>query len=271
MTDLPPNRTAVPNRLGVSALVDDRGLVIEMDDIQAEVLHHGVLRLSVLTFLADVSAGVTLDTDPGAWTFTTDLSLFMPVRRAPGRVTTTTTVVRQGRRSAHALVDVVDERRQLLAAGAIGFAHVPRKAGDPPKPRVTPQMMAQRFANPGRLSSPLRQEAGIVQVDPEHGVVEIEVRPEVCNPAGTLQGAMVALIAEAAAEDLVGSLAGQPVAVTEMDIRYLAQANVGPVRTQSRLIGSRPEDPVEVRLVDTSNGRTTTVVYARVRPVPATL
>lgn len=42
---------------------------------------------------------------------------------------------------------------------------------------------------------------------------------------------MVALVAESAAEDLIGSLAAKPVVVTELDIRYLAQANVGPVRT----------------------------------------
>jgi acyl-coenzyme A thioesterase PaaI-like protein len=114
----------------------------------------------------------------------------------------------------------------------------------------------------------LRDEAGIVPIDPAQGVVEIEVRPEVCNPAGTLQGAMVALVAEAAAEDLIGTMAGRPVVVSELDIRYLAQANVGPVRTHCRMLGSRPDDPVEVRLVDTGTGRLSTLVYARALPAP---
>lgn len=267
MTDLPANFTAVPSRLGTTALVDDRGLVVEIDDIQPELLHHGVLRLSVLTFLVDVSAGVTLDTDPDAWTFTTDLSLRMVLGPAPGRVTATTSILRQGRRSAHGLVEVVDEHQRLLAAGAIGFAHVPRKPSDPPKPNVSPAQMAKRFGTRQRLSGPLREEAGIVPVEPARGVVEIEVRPEVCNPAGTLQGAMVALVAESAAEDLVGTMTGRPVAVTELDIRYLAQANVGPVRTQCRMLGGRPDDPVEVRLTDTATGRVTTLVYARALPV----
>jgi acyl-coenzyme A thioesterase PaaI-like protein len=269
MTDLPTNLTAVPSRLGSTALLDERGLVIEINEMQPELLQHGVLRLSVLTFIVDVSAGVTLDTDGEAWTFTTDLSLRMQATPAPDKVSATTTILRRGRRSAHGLVEVVDGRQQLVAAGAIGFANVPRKPDDPPKPQVSTAMLVDRFTGRERLSRPLREEAGIVPVDPAQGVVEIEVRPEVCNPAGTLQGAMVALVAESATEDLIGALAGEPVVVTELDIRYLAQANVGPVRTQSRLLGARPDDPVEVRLVDTATDRLCTLVYARAAPAPA--
>jgi acyl-coenzyme A thioesterase PaaI-like protein len=267
VTDLPANLTAVPSRLGSSALVDERGLVVEIRDIQPEVLHHGVVRLSVLTFLVDVSAGVTLDTDPESWTFTTDLSLRMAIRPDPGRLTATTDLLRQGRRSAHGLVEVVDDRGELLAAGAIGFARVPRKASDPPKPIVSPALIARNFSGTGRLSLPLRREAGIRSVDPAAGIVEMAVSPEVCNPAGTLQGAMVALVAESAAEDLVGSRADEPLVVTELDIRYLAQANVGPVRTECRLLGNQPSDPVEVRLTDAGTGRLSTLAYARAVPV----
>ena len=266
MTDLPANLTAVPSRLGATALVDARGLVVEIHDIRPEVLHHGFVRLSVLTYLVDVSAGVTLDTDPAAWTFTTDLSLRMQLAAPPRTLSASTTILRQGRRSAHGLVEVVDDDQRLVAAGAIGFAHVPRKPDDPPKPQVSPDMLARRFRGDQRLSSPLRDEAGIIPVDPAQGVVEIPVRPEVSNPAGTLQGAMVALVAEAAAEDLLGSVAGEPVVVVELDIRYLAQANIGPVRTQARLLGAGPADPVEVRLVDTATGRLTTLAYARALP-----
>jgi acyl-coenzyme A thioesterase PaaI-like protein len=269
MTDFPTNITAVPSRLGATALVDDRGLVVEIDDIQPAVQHGGAVLLSVLTYIVDVSAGVTLDTDPDAWTFTTDLSLRMEPLPAPAKVTATTTILRRGRRSAHGLAEVVDENQRLLAVGAIGFAHVPRKPNDPPKPHVSPALLADRFMGGGCLSRPLREEAGIVSVDPSLGIVEIAVQPEVCNPAGTLQGAMVALVAESAAEDLIAHAIGRPALVTELDIRYLAQANVGPVRTQCRLLGSPPHAVVEVRLVDSATDRTTTLAFARAEPAPA--
>jgi acyl-coenzyme A thioesterase PaaI-like protein len=48
----------------------------------------------------------------------------------------------------------------------------------------------------------LREEAGIEVIDAAEGVVQVEVTPGLRNPAGTLQGAMVALLAEAAAPPL---------------------------------------------------------------------
>ena len=57
------------------------------------------------------------------------------------------------------------------------------------------------WEDPPFLDKPLREEAGVEVLDASAGVVG-EVVPELLNPAGTLQGAMVALVAEAAAEEL---------------------------------------------------------------------
>ena len=267
MTDLPANLASVPGRLGATGVVDERGLVIEVEP-QDELLHHGVLRASVITFAVDVVAGVTLDTDPEAWTFTTDLTLRMRPIPAPTRIIAAGTILRQGRRSAHCRVDVVDEQGAQVAQSAIGFAHVPRRSTDPPKPIVSPTDVAARFSSRDRITRPLRDEAEIIQVDPATGVVEMAVRPEVCNPAGTIQGAMVALVAEAATEDLLSS-AGRPVVVTDLDVRYLGQATVGPVRSRCRVLGDDLSSypPVEVELVDLATGRVTTLAHTRAVPV----
>jgi acyl-coenzyme A thioesterase PaaI-like protein len=265
MTDLPSNLHAVPGRLGATGLVDERGLVIELEPTDEE-LHLGVLRISVISFIVDVVAGVTLDTDPDAWTFTTDLTLRMRPVPAPGKVTATGTILRKGKRSAHTLLAVVDERGAEVATGAIGFAHVPRRTGDPPKPIVSREAVAARFTGEDRIARPLREEAGVVTIDPSAGIVEMAVRPEVCNPAGTIQGAMVALVAEAATEDLMASM-GTPAVVTELDLRYLGQATVGPVRSRCRVVGMGPQPPVQVELVDLATGRLTTLAYTRAVPV----
>jgi len=267
MTDLPANIASVPARLGATGLVDERGLVIELEP-QDEELHHGVLRASVIAFAVDVVAGVTLDTDPEAWTFTTDLSLRMRPIPAPAKITASGTILRQGRRSAHCRVDVVDGQGAEVAVSALGFAHVPRKPTDPTKPIVSPMDVAALFSSHDRITRSLREEAEIIPIDPGAGVVELAVRPEVCNPAGTIQGAMVALVAEAATEDLLGST-GQPVVVTDLDIRYLGQATVGPVRSRCRLLGDDLSScpPVQVELIDLATGRTTTLAYTRAVPV----
>ena len=264
--ELPANLHSVPGRLGATGLVDERGLVIELEP-REELLTHGVVRISVVTFIVDVVAGVTLDTDPDAWTFTTDLSLRMRPVPAPGRLTATGQILREGRRSAHTSLEVVEERGSEVAVGAIGFARVPRKPGDPPKPIVSRELVAASFSAADRIERPLREEAEIVPIDPAAGVVEMAVRPEVCNPAGTLQGAMVALAVEAATEDLLAAR-GEPFVVTELDLRYLGQATVGPVRSRCRVLGEGPCPPVQVELVDLATDRVTTLAFTRAAPAP---
>jgi acyl-coenzyme A thioesterase PaaI-like protein len=78
---------------------------------------------------------------------------------------------------------------------------------------------------------------------------------------------MVALLAEAAAEDLVATRFESPVVVTDLDLRYLAQAPRGPVRTRARLLGTGPDTPVQVELTDPSADRLTTLAFARTQLV----
>jgi acyl-coenzyme A thioesterase PaaI-like protein len=268
MTDVAGAGDTVPGRLGVSAHLVGDTLRLELTP-RPEVLHHGVVRASALTYVIDAAAGISVDDDPDVWTLTTDLSVRMLSRPAPAHLGGIPTIVRRGRRSVTSTVDLSDETGALVATGAIGFATVARREGDPPKPRVTPARAAELFDGVPALSQPLRDEAGIEVLDAASGVVQVQVTPELRNPAGTLQGAMVALLAEAAAEDLVAARFGTPAVVTDLDLRYLAKASEGPVRTRSRLLGEGPGAPVEVELVDTSVDRVTTLAYARAQPVDA--
>ena len=127
------------------------------------------------------------------------------------------------------------------------------------------------FDGSSTLTRPLREEAGIVVLDPTAGALEMQVTPELRNPAGTLQGAMVALLAEAAAEEMASSRFDIPAVVTELDLRYLAQTGAGPVQSRCRLLGEGPDAPIEVELFDISSDRLTTLVYARTAVIPAEL
>jgi len=262
MTDISGPGLSVPSRLGVTARVEGGVLTIELRP-QEETLHHGVVRASVLSFVVDVVAGIPLDQDAGVWTLTSDMSVRMRPVPAPERIDATSTILRQGRRSATCLVELTTDRGAPVAAGAIGFVNIPRKATDPPKPNVPVGQIPLIFRDPGTLTRPLREEAGIEVIDAAEGVVQVEVTAGLRNPAGTLQGAMVALLAEAAAEDLLATRFESPVVVTELDLRYLRMAQVGPVRTRSRLLGTGPDAPVQVELIDTSTDLVTTLVYAR--------
>jgi acyl-coenzyme A thioesterase PaaI-like protein len=267
MTDVSSAGSSLPSRLGVAARFHDDQLVLELRP-QEETLHHGIVRASVLSFIIDVVAGIPLDRESDKWTLTSDMTVRMRPVPAPERIDATCEILRQGGRSAVSLVDLRTDEGAPIATGAIGFVKIPRKPGDPPKPNVPLGQTPMIFRDPRALVRPLRQEAGIEVIDAAEGVVQVEVTPQLRNPAGTLQGAMVALLAEAAAEDLMEARFGSNFVVTDLDLRYLRKAEVGPVRTRSTLLGVGPEASVQVELIDTSTDEITTLVYARAVLVP---
>jgi acyl-coenzyme A thioesterase PaaI-like protein len=246
----------------VTARFEDDDLILELRP-QRETLHHGVVRASVLSFVVDVVAGIPLDQDAGVWTLTSDMSVRMRLMTAPERVDATSTILRRGRRSATSLVELRTDEGVPIATGAIGFTKVPRKATDPPKPNVPVGQIPLIFREPSPLDRPLRDAAGIEVIDAAEGIVQVEITSDLRNPAGTLQGAMVALVAEAAAEDLVATRFESPVVVTDLDLRYLRKTEIGPVRTRSTLLGTGPDASVQVELIDLSTDEITTLVYAR--------
>ncbi len=98
-------------------------------------------------------------------------------------------------------------------------------------------------------------------------MVDIEHRPCVGNGRGTLQGAMVALVAERACETLLGA-EGTPHVVTSIDLRYLSSMRVGPVRTTARVLRRHADGAqlwVEVR--DLGTGHLMTNVVADAEPI----
>lgn len=262
MTDIPGSNRPIPGRLGVQARLQDGDLVLDLSPT-AEVLHHGIIRASVLSFLVDSVAGIPIDDDPTAWALTTDMTVRMRPVAAPACVTAVNRVVRRGGRSVTCMSQITTEDGTLVAAGATGFARIPRKEGDPPKPVITPEFVVELFRGAPALARPLREEACIEVVDAARGVVQVELTDDLRNPAGTMQGAMVALLAEAAAEEMLGARAGAPVVVTDLDLRYLSRTQAGPMRTRTRLVGDGADATAEVELVDCSTNAVTTLVYAR--------
>jgi acyl-coenzyme A thioesterase PaaI-like protein len=267
MTGIPSDlKRSLPARMGVTARYVDDSLILDVNR-HPSLLRHGMYRVSVLAYAVDGVAGIDIDDDPEMWAMTSDMTVRMRPVPAPERVSAVNTILRKGRRSVTCAVELTTTDGTPVASGAIGFAKFPRKRTDPPKPVISRERAPLLFPESTDLPSPLRDEAGIEVIDAADGVVEVRVTPRLRNPAGTMQGAMVALLAEVAAEELIDARFGVAAVVTDLDLRYLAQAPEGPVRTRCRLLGTGPTDPVLVELVDTSVDRLTTVVYARAATV----
>jgi acyl-coenzyme A thioesterase PaaI-like protein len=246
----------------VTAAVDDGELVLRLRP-QPPHLQHGSVRASVHAFLIDLIAGLRINIGNDSWTLTTDLTVHASAAPAPDRLEARATMLRQGRRNVTWLVDIRSDE-SLHATGAASFITLDRRDDDPAKPDTSPEAAMERFANNHTfLTAPLREEAGIEVVDPASGTIEVTVTHDVLNTNGTMQGAMVALAAESAAEDLIESRFGVRAVVTDLDVRYLNRVESGRIRSTCRLLGNSPTAPIEVQLHDIDRDRATTLVYAR--------
>jgi len=268
VTDLPVDEASIPSRLGTSVTWDGAELVGHLEPLPATRIGTA-LRASVVAFLVDAAAGLLVDSDPEAWTFTSDLSLRLPAAPAPARLDAFTTVLRGGRRSVTADVALVDDAGAPWGWSTIGFTRLERRPGDPEKPIIDLSQASAIWEQIPPLDEPLRAAAGVRVLDAAEGRVEIGLRPDLANPAGALQGAIVALLAEVAAEELATHNAGAPRMVTELDIRFLGQGRGGPVRSQAWCIGPPSDEVFRVELRDAgADDKLLTVALARTRPLP---
>jgi len=261
VTDLPPASSSVPARLGARFRLDGDVLGGVIEHVPA-MSNHGAMPMASIVFLVDAVAGVTIDDDPDVWAFTSDLTVHLsgPVRTS---LDATCTVLRNGRRSAVCEILLTDGG-EVRGIGNAAFAKVPRRADDPPKPPFDVAATITRLRVPP-IDEPVRAACGFV-VGSTPGVVLGELRSDLLNPAGAMQGAIVGALAEAAAEDLAdarGLLGVDRHAVVAMEIRYLTQNRVAPITAVA--VASPASDLVRVELTDGA-GRPTAVVLTRLAP-----
>ena len=259
MTDLPVPDMSIPARLGARFHLDDGvlgGSILYVPTMS----NRDAMPMASIVFLVDAVAGVTIDEDPDVWAFTSDLTVHLagPVR---GPLDATCTVLRDGRRSAVCEVALRDERGPI-GVGNAAFAKVARRDGDPPKPPfdVTATITRLRVAP---IDTTVREACGFV-AGSVPGVVWSELRQDLLNPAGMMQGAITGALAEAAAEDLAdaGRFLGDRHVVVAMEIRYLVQGRRAPITATAALAGSPASGLVRVELRD-ADERVTAIILTR--------
>jgi acyl-coenzyme A thioesterase PaaI-like protein len=207
------------------------------------------VRAAVLLTIADMAAGsISSAATAPRICLTLDLSVRV-LRPAVGSIELESQVLKSGRNTTVAET-LFRSGGELVALSWATFVASPR----PSDVLEMPPLTFRRYG-PNRLQAPLAEQVGCRIVAP--GVAEVDRVPYVMNPAGTVQGGIVALLAELATE----SLPGVDAAVTELDVRYLSATRVGPARATAEKIGERT---ARVELHDPGNGnRLTAVVLTR--------
>ena len=212
--------------------------------------NNGAVRPSIVVLMVDMIAGFVAESyAEGDWVVTTDLSVRTPLRTIPARVDCNGELLRIGRNTVSSTVRLI-AADQPFGYGVAGFARLPRRYGDPPRPHLHED---DELLHLPTITRPVVEEVGIEVADASRGAVSVEMRDALRNPVGAMQGAIVSLVAEVAAEALAEHGRGVPQIVTGLDIRYVAMARTGPVTSTAEWIGGDGSGQISVVLRDRGN------------------
>ena len=225
------------------------------------VCANGALRATVIASAIDLVGGfVTRDVAGTDVTFTTDLSLRIPRPCVPARLVAHAETLRSGRRLVTTGVRIAGDDGEY-AAGETTFMRLPRRDPVPdPAAIATPDTIPFH-----PFEGALDAEIGIEPLASGDGV-RLPLHPNLLNPEGILQGALVALVTECAALACAETAFDGPAHVTALDLRYLAAASGGPVEGRAEWVGDPAAGMQRVTLRDAARSGPTATAWVHVAP-----
>jgi acyl-coenzyme A thioesterase PaaI-like protein len=219
----------------------------------------GAACLGLIVTLIDVSgATVALAAASPDWPATADLSYQAIGPIGDGPALAEARLVRRGSHTVVIGVDVFDglggedlSAARPAGAGLMTFARIPREAAAVTVDRSGSAGRRSTLALPGsRLTEPLLDRIGLRVLDGEAGQVELARSDYVRNSFGTINGGVLGMSVQGAAESALAGTDGRLVA-TDVQVHYLAQVRSGPLRTSTRILRVGADHAVcHVRAVD---------------------
>jgi uncharacterized protein (TIGR00369 family) len=221
----------------------------------------GSVRAGVLATIVDmVGGGLSAQVASPNWIATADLTLHLVGRATSGIVAASTRVLRAGRTTV-VLEVLLRNGDTAIGFATMTFSVLPRRDGNPV---ITFGADAARLTSlviPGSgFRAPVLDALGVEVVDAGGGVVDVPVTDYSRNSLGALQGGVVAIAAEVAAEHALRAACGTPVTVKDLQLTYLALVRSS-LRTSTQVMhASTDYGSAYVDLVDvgSESRRTTT-------------
>jgi uncharacterized protein (TIGR00369 family) len=199
----------------------------------------GQVRAGVLATLVDmIGGGLSAQVAAPNWIATADLTLHLVGSVSVGTIAATARVLRAGRTTVVLEVALQGEHAPVGVA-TMTFSVLPRRDDNPvisfsgDAPRTTLVLPGSGFA------APICDAVGLTVVDAAAGVVDVPVTPYSRNSLGALQGGVVAIAIDVAAEHALRAACGTPVRVTDMHITYLALVR-DRLRTSTEVLHATP-------------------------------
>jgi uncharacterized protein (TIGR00369 family) len=190
----------------------------------------GTAGVGFVAAVVDVSAAnVALIASHPTWTATADLSITGTGWLREGPMVVESQLVRVGSNTVVVSSEVRDGSGSRVATSLIAFARIPRSASASaadfdPASLVGQQRRMEPTVPPAPI--PLLDRVGLKVIDAANGTVEIPHDDYVTNSFGTINGGVLGVLFQAAAEAAVPDMVA-----TDLQIHYLRQARSGPART----------------------------------------
>ena len=227
----------------------------------------GAASIGFLAALFDTNAGLmALIAGRPKWTATLDLGLHATGWLTEGPAVLEGRLVRAGSNIVVIGADVYDGcgvgdldelagdtgRRPHVASGIATFTRIPARASAA-SGSLDPLGLVGTRRNLGPVVAPdpvpLGERIGLRVIDAANGVVELHNHPYVQNSFGAINGGVLGMVFQAAAE---GAVAGM--VATDLQVHYLSQAKVGPARTSLDVLRRTADHAVcAIRAVDAGN------------------
>jgi acyl-coenzyme A thioesterase PaaI-like protein len=183
----------------------------------------GAVRAGVLATIVDmVGGGLSAQVAAPNWIATADLTLHVVGRATAGVVEASTRVLRAGRTTV-VLEVVLRNGDAMIGLATMTFSVLPRRDGNPVLTFGADVARRTSLVLPGSgFTAPVLDALGLQVVDAAAGIVDVPVTDYSRNSLGALQGGVVAIAAEVAAERALRGACGTPVTVKDMQLTYLA-------------------------------------------------
>jgi uncharacterized protein (TIGR00369 family) len=229
----------------------------------------GAVRAGVIATMVDmIGGGLAAQAAAPNWIATADLTLHLVRSVTGGTIEATARVLRAGRTT---VVIEVALRGHDTAVGTatMTFSVLPRRDDNPvitfaaDTPRTTLVLPGSGFR------APVLDALDVTVVDAAAGVVDVPVTDYSRNSLGALQGGVVAIAIDAAAEHALRAACGTPVRVADMQLTYLALVR-GTLRTTTEVVHASPSFGsalVDVVDIGGESRRTTTARVTATREV----
>ena len=199
----------------------------------------GHVRAGVLAGLVDAAGGeCAVRIARPSWVATSDLVLHVTRAVGKGRVVAVPEVLRKTRSTVAIEVTVRegDPRGERLGFATMTFAVLEARSEVQRMGTGFDEHRTEFALGDSKLRAPVLERIGAREVDAEQGTVELAVTPYVGNSLGGLQGGVVALLVDLAAETRARALTGEPCVATDFAINFLALGRIGPIRTRAEVL-----------------------------------